>query len=464
MPASAIPTLCGPETEPTFTACLPHLRISVIGAGIGGLATALACSKAGFRDVTVYESANEIAEVGAGIQLPPNETRILRRLGVLEALRPSAVALSKNSLRRYANDAVLGETQLMPSVEEKYGAPLWVAHRADLQRVLREGCEAAVPKVTIKTASRVSEVDFPGTRIKIGEQWIESDVILVGDGVKSHTRAQLLELHGQRDMPHETGDAAYRIIIPREDLESDPELLAYVESSVGYRWMGPGGHIMAYPMKAHTVFNMVLLHPDVNNTSESWTSKGSKKEMLEFYKDWNPIVKRFLAFVKADEVMEWKLNDHAPLPTWTENHTALLGDACHPMLPYVAQGAAQAVEDGACLAAALAFVDDVSRVPNALAGYESVRKDRAEKIQASAAATKASLHLPDGPKQEQRDELIRAAEHGGANPDKWSDSTWQQFMWGTDSTRDMLALIHEVKSGLAKAKQEAEKVTVTHNF
>ncbi|KAL8290070.1 hypothetical protein RQP46_003009 [Phenoliferia psychrophenolica] len=389
------------DEEPSFKAFLPHLRIAIVGAGIGGLATALACAKAGFENVTVFESANQIAEA------------------------PHA----------------LGGGQ--------YGAPLWVAHRADLQRVLREGCEATGSRVTIRTGARVTEVDFPGTRTRIGEdEWIESDVILAADGVKSLTRKGLLALHGQRDMAHETGDAAYRIIIPREDLASDPELLTYVDSSIGYRWMGPGGHIMvgflicdyspfahshlfqAYPMKAHSLFNMVLLHPDVNNTSESWTSKGSKDEMLEFYKSWSPIVRRFLSFVKADEVMEWKLCDHAPLPTWIEGNVALLGDACHPMLP--------------C--------------------YEGVRKDRAEKIQASAAATKISLHLPDGPKQVERDALIREAAKGGANPDKWSDSEWQKFMWGTDSTKDMLARIHEVKSGQAQARKDSATARLPQNF
>ncbi len=195
-------TLAPPNIAALSDHMAKNLKIRIIGAGIGGLACGLACAKVGFQDVTILESVGEIAEVGAGLQTPPNETRIFRWLGVLEELRPSAVALEANSLRRewveeenmsrqrlmgtvivlgYSDNVILGTAPLMPGVEDKYGAPLWVAHRADVQRVLRQGAEKA--GVKILTSHKVEEVDFEKTRFRVnGMEWEEADVIIAADG------------------------------------------------------------------------------------------------------------------------------------------------------------------------------------------------------------------------------------------------------------------------------------------
>lgn len=177
---------------------------------------------------------------------------------------------------------------------------------------------------------------------------------------------------------------------------------------------------------------MVLLHPQKPETdsheSESWTRKGDKKEMLDFYKDWCPEVRNLLSYVPDGEVMEWTLNSHATLPSWVENKVVLMGDASHPMLPYVAQGAAQAIEDAGVLQCVLAKSSD--NIPLALEVYQSVRKARAEAVQGSANTTRRSLHLPDGPEQKERDRKISEASRGkGENPDMWADKTFQEFMW-----------------------------------
>ncbi|EIN05675.1 FAD/NAD(P)-binding domain-containing protein [Punctularia strigosozonata HHB-11173 SS5] len=441
----------------------PALRIVIVGGGIAGLSCALALARAGFNNVQIFDRARSLddAEVGAGLQLAPNFTRCLARFGLLEEVRRYAVATSTISLRRYIDNEVTGSAPMMPEIEQKYGSPLWVAHRADLQRTLLSAVRKA--GVDIITNAQVTEVAFedpPKIRIDGRENWVESDVLIAADGVKSVVRKQLLALHGTEDRAHATGDAAYRITIPREKLLPHPDLLAMLDSSTAYRWMGPSGHIMAYAIRAHEVFNMVLAHPDKNDAVESWTSKGSKEEMMETYKDWNSVVKRLLDFVEPDKVLEWKLMDHLPLPTWIEGNVALMGDACHPMLPYVAQGAAQAVEDAAVLAAVLSGVKFPARptshenanarlsttrqIRNALALYQSVRKDRAERIQASAAKTRVALHLPDGPKQVERDEAIRNAAQGGRNPDQWADAEWQAYMYGVDTTREALNRLSEV--------------------
>jgi salicylate hydroxylase len=241
----------------------------------------------------------------------------------------------------------------------------------------------------------------------------------------------MLALHGDVDKVRETGDAAWRVIVSAEQIYAtkDAGLIEALESSVGLRWMGPDGHIMCYPIRNHRLLNIVLLHPDKQGTEESWTMKGDKKEMVAFYKTWNTRVKKLLDCVPEGEVLEWKLCDHAPLTTWVENKVALMGDAAHPMLPYVSQGAAQAVEDGAVLGVCLAMIDSKEQINTALKVYELVRKERAEAVQTSSDQTRRALHLHDGKEQEDRDEMIRNAAKGGPNPDLWSDKSFQQWCW-----------------------------------
>lgn len=304
------------------------LHIVIVGAGIAGLTAGLGFKLTG-HNVTVLEQVHEIAEVGAGIQLAPNAARILARFGVLEAALKNATLLEKNSLRRYANGEELGTAPLMPGIGELYGAPLSVIHRGDLQRILLEANRKA--GVNITTATKVVAVDGNfNARVKTQEgEWIEGDVVIAADGIKSGIRGQIAKAHGHNDSSLPTGDAAYRVLIPRDRMTHDDRAMKLLNENVGMRWMGPGGHIMAYPIKRNTVYNMVLLHPAKPHEQgeESWTTKGDKKEMMEFYKDWSELVQDLLSYVPEGEVMEWTLNSHKPLPSWVENKVALIGDS-----------------------------------------------------------------------------------------------------------------------------------------
>lgn len=310
---------------------------------------------------------------------------------------------------------------------ERYDAPLSVIHRADLQNILIQAVRDH--QIPIQLNARVVDADPDfAARVKLEDgTWIAGDVIIAGDGVKSHIRSKILARHGRSDKAIPTGDAAYRLNIPREKLQHNEYALSLLNSNVGMRWMGPGGHIMAYPIKNNSVYNMVLLHPEKPNagTEECWTTKGDKKEMMDFYKDWCPEVRDLLSYVPDGDVMEWTLNTHEILPTWRENRVVLIGDACHPMLPYVAQGAAQAIEDAAVLTCVLSMIDDEEHIDMALEIYELVRKHRGEAIQQSAATTRNALHLPDGPAQILRDEAMAGK---GKNPDLWADREWQDFV------------------------------------
>lgn len=356
--------------------------------------------------------------------------QVLRRWELLDTSELKVVAFNALSLRRYSDDSELARVS-MTNVEKDFGAPILVAHRADLHHVLKIGAEKA--GAIIHTGCIVDDIDFENTCIKFlhSPDWIHADVIIAADGIKSITRKKMLALYNKVDKVRETGDAAWRVIVSAEKIyaSKDAGLIESLESSIGLRWMGPDGHIMCYPIRNHELLNIVLLHPDKPDTQESWTMKGDKKEMVEFYKIWNTRVKKLIDCAPESEVLEWKLCDHAPLSTWVEGNIALMGDAAHPMLPYVSQGAAQAVEDGAVLGICLSMIDNKEQINTALKVYELIRKERAETVQAAAVQTRRVLHLHDGKEQQDRDQMIRNAAKGGPNPDLWSDKSFQQWCW-----------------------------------
>jgi salicylate hydroxylase len=239
--------------------------------------------------------------------------------------------------------------------------------------------------------------------------------------------------------------------------------------------MGPGGHIMVYPIRNHQLFNMVLLHPDRSDTEESWTATGPKSNMTKFYSSWSPTVRALLDLVEGDEIPEWQLKIHRPLLSWVEGNVALMGDACHPTLPYVAQGAAQAAEDAGVLAAVLSLISNKADIHIALLIYsvcntvngssqdthfvlQHLRKSRGEIVVASASKTREALHLPDGPEQVLRDEAIGRASRGECNsPDLWGDKAFQAWIWGVDIQQQAVDnfehLYHQVRLKLVPVRR-----------
>jgi salicylate hydroxylase len=224
-------------------------------------------------------------------------------------------------------------------------------------------------------------------------EWdLEADVLVGADGIHSRVR----DLTFGPEKPRFTGCAAWRGLVPAERI-------AHLDIEVAsHLWMGPGGHCVRYWVSAKRLMNVVCIVEHGNWTAESWTDKGRVEDVLARYEGWNPIVRSLIA--AFPETFIWALHDRAPLPSWIRGRVALLGDACHPMLPMAAQGAAQAIEDGAALASLLAAMDD--DVPAALARYETVRKPRATRLQEVSATNRARFHLPDGPEQQQRDALM----------------------------------------------------------
>ncbi|EME80243.1 uncharacterized protein MYCFIDRAFT_156029 [Pseudocercospora fijiensis CIRAD86] len=419
------------------------LHICIIGAGMGGLATALALAKKGFKRIEVYETASNLGFVGAGIQLAPNMARILDRLGVWADIEKEAVDLKETSIRQGSTDQELGHVDLT-YVRSAYTYPHMVGHRSSLAGSMYEGCkrEKAI-KFIFKTAAGEVKSYGPNPTFtaipREGEPYeIQCDILLASDGVKSTIRDQLLRLKKIDAKIIDTGQAAYRIMLTRDQMKNDPELLELLDSEAVTRWIGEKRHIIAYPVSSNQIYNMSTVQPDTHFASApsaTYTTKGSKPEMMKVFSDFCPKIRKMLDLVPDGEVCEWKLRVHEPLPTWVENQTALVGDACHPTLPHLAQGAAQAIEDGAVLSVVLSKLPstDPQAIHKALKVYEEVRRDRAYKLVELAAASGRALHLGEGAAKEERDKQFAALKAGkGPVPDKWADADVQKMIYGQD--------------------------------
>lgn len=415
------------------------LNIAVIGAGMGGLTTALALAKKGFTNVHVYEHAPGFGFVGAGIQLAPNMARILDRLGVWEPIAATATECKDTSIRQGSSDDELSHV-VLGNVRELYGYPHMVGHRADLAGALLEGCQKE-PGITFHFGNVVSAVHsyspkatFTVSELNEPPKTVEADILLAADGVKSRVREAMLKTLNISAKIIDTNQAAYRIMLKREEMADDPELLALIDSDTVTRWIGPQRHIIAYSVSNKQIYNLSTAQPDTHFAaapSATYTTTGDKSVMMDVYGDFCPKVKRMLDLVPQGEVVEWKLRVHEPLPTWVHESTALIGDACHPTLPHLAQGAAQAIEDGAVLGEVLARLPDgkPESITKALKVYERVRKDRAYMLVELAAASGRELHLGSGEAQKARDAAFKA---GAKNPDKWADKDVQREIYGHD--------------------------------
>jgi salicylate hydroxylase len=410
---------------------------------MGGLACALSVAKAGFQDIQVYEMASDLGFVGAGIQLAPNMARILDRLGVWKQIEEDSVVLNETSVRKGAGDVELTHLDLM-YIKETYGYPHMVGHRATLAGSLYDGCKRE-PAVHFNFAHSLESIRFspkPTLTMKPrnGEAFErEFDIVLACDGVKSKTRVAMLEELGVAAKVQDTGQAAYRIMLTREQMQHDAELIALLDGDKVTRWIGERRHIIAYPISRKQIYNLSTAQPDDNFAAapdETYTTKGSKTAMLAVFHDFCDKVQRMLNLVPEGEVCEWKLRVHSPLPTWVRGRTALVGDACHPTLPHMAQGAAQAIEDAAVLGVLLGRLPDASSesINKVLRLYEQVRKQRAETLVEAAAASGRALHLGEGKAKEERDKMFAALSEGkkGPVPDKWADADVQRMVYGHD--------------------------------
>ena len=358
-------------------------RVLIAGAGIGGLAAAGCLLLAG-HEVEVYEQAPELGEVGAGIQQSANATHVLRHLGILDALEERAFRPPVTEFRLFDSGEVLQALALAATHEQRHGAPYLQLHRADYHAALAARIEDLAPGCIRlgATASGFRE-DARGVALRLaGGRNVAGDLLIGADGIKSAIRRQIAG--GNR--PRYTGDSAWRLLVPVERL---PRAFLDGKSSI---WVGPGKHAVVYFLRAGALLNFVGAVELAERIDESWTQKRPWEELRADFAGWHPDILTIVDAADRDACFRWALNAHPHLARWTTARVALLGDAAHPMLPYVAQGAAMAVEDAAVLARSL---DEAGSIPDALALYERHRKPRARRVVEESGDNRRLFHLPD---------------------------------------------------------------------
>ncbi|HSR98719.1 MAG TPA: FAD-dependent monooxygenase [Kofleriaceae bacterium] len=367
-------------------------RIAIVGGGIGGTAAALFLHRAGL-DVTVYEQAAELAELGAGIVVAPNMVRLLRQLGLADDLAACAVRLEAAwEFRRWSDGRVLFTQPMGDDCERLYGAHCYVAHRADLLAVLQRALPPQLVRldhrcVGVEQSER--EATLRLTRRSGRAAAATAEIVVGADGIHSVVRQAI----AANVVARFAGLCAFRCLVPAA---LAPEL---ARRPVQTLWLGPGRHFVHYPISGGRLINVVAFVPAGDWRTESWTADGELADLLAEFATWDARVGQLIA--AATSTKRWAVYDRDPLAQWTQGRITLLGDAAHPMLPFFAQGAAQALEDAAVLAACLA--DRADAPCEALQRYERIRRPRATHVQLMSRGRELENHLPDGPDQEARD-------------------------------------------------------------
>lgn len=354
-----------------------HYTFLVVGGGIGGVTAALALARQGHR-IHVFEQAAQFAEIGAGIQLGPNAFHLFKLLGLTEQV--SALAAFPDDL--VVMDSLSGEqiTSIPAAslIKQRFGYPYGLIHRADLHAVLLDACKQHA-NIVMHAGSKISDFDDLGdgviVRTEAGEEY-RGDALIGADGLWSGVRSKIVN----DGKPHISGHIAYRAVLPIDEVPLENR------SNAMTLWAGPKNHLVHYPLRGGKLFNLVaVFHSD--RYEEGWDAYGDTEELKQRFEGVVPQVKQMLD--KIESWRMWVLCDREPAKTWTKGRMTLLGDAAHPMLQYLAQGACMAMEDAICLARHVHASDEL---PAALLAYQNTRYLRTARVQLTARLYGAVYH------------------------------------------------------------------------
>jgi salicylate hydroxylase len=356
-------------------------KVVIVGGGIGGMAAALAFLRRGI-DVEVYEQAHQLRELGAGVQISANGTRILHALGLKAALDKVQVSPTGKAIRMWNTGQTWKVFELGVESVERYGSPYITIHRGDLHHLLARAVLQAKPdaiRLNYKCVGLAQTPDTVALQFENGEQ-ATAKLVIGADGLHSVVRDTLFGAA----KPQFCGIVAWRGVVP---IERVPPAIAW---NIGTNWIGPGGHSVHYPLRAGTLLNVVGLRERADWAVEGWNVRGTTEEMVNDFRDWHPDLHAL--FRSIDVPYKWALALRPVMAAWSKGRCTLLGDACHSMVPFLAQGATMALEDGFVLARA------VEKYPYdhemAFARYEAARRERANKVVAASSGMVARFHNP----------------------------------------------------------------------
>jgi salicylate hydroxylase len=352
--------------------------IAIVGGGIGGLAAALALLRRGI-DVTVYEQAPELQEIGAGIQISANGMRVLHALGLAADLARVEVIPTGKEIRLWNTGQTWKLFDLGAESVARYGFPYITIHRGDLHQVLINGVRRAKADAIVtghKCIGLEQHADHVALAFENGVS-ARASLVIGADGIHSVVRQSLFG----PDQPEFTGIVTWRGVVPMAALPPQ------ISRTVGTNWVGPGAHVIHYPLRGGALLNFVGLVERDDWTLESWTAQGTQADLARDFRGWHPDVQAMIALIEAPYI--FALKGRPPMPQWSAGRATLLGDACHPMLPMLAQGAVMALEDALVLARCIeSFPDHVQ----AFARYEAARKERTARAVSGSAENAKRFH------------------------------------------------------------------------
>ena len=358
------------------------MKALIAGGGIGGLTAALCLLEAG-HEVTVFERNPALSTAGAGIQISPNGVKVLQRLGLKSELDAIAFRPQALEMRLGRSGLKLFSIPMRDEAERRYGAPYYHIHRADLLSVLAN----ALPPRALHLGKELASFTQSGDAVTVifadGSR-ASGDVLIGADGIHSRVREQLFG----PDAPRFTGNVAWRLVVPASSI------LKNLIPPTATIWVGPGRHAVTYFLRRGELVNFVGVVERSDWQNESWTERGDIKELAADFASWSNSITALIA--QASEAHRWALFDREPLAHWSQGHVTLLGDACHPMLPFLAQGAVMAIEDAWVLSRQL---KSNKEIPAALTAYEAVRKPRTTHAQRGARSQTGLYHKRGVPAQ-----------------------------------------------------------------
>jgi salicylate hydroxylase len=346
--------------------------IAIVGGGIGGLAAALALIRRGI-DCDVYEQATELRELGAGVQISANGTRVLHALGLAAALAEVQVLPAGKAIRLWNSGESWKLFDLGMESVERYGFPYITIHRGDLHGVIARALRREKPDAIHlghKLVAVAPSTDHVELHFATGAP-VRANLVVGADGVHSLVRATLFGA----PKPQFCGIIAWRGVVEMERLPPA------ISREIGTNWVGPGGHVVHYPLRAGRLLNFVGIRERADWTGEDWYARGTTAELLGDFAGWHADVRTIIENIEAP--YKWALALRPPMPSWSKARCTLLGDACHPMVPFLAQGAVMALEDAFVLARAIEKHCDNHTA--AFASYEAARRERANKVVAASA-------------------------------------------------------------------------------